>query len=151
MSPGHPKRLPARDGLAFVEASEGEIKSLGQINFLQPRGTGLPAQSAQHMAAANKRICDRVLQINAAITIPVRAAVQNIFGQHLDHTNLAGPSALRLSRIKITAFVKLKRCKNLRTKQLRAPAIMRQGQQRIERVKIALIDPKIRFKCPKGQ
>ena len=45
----------------------------------------------------------------------------------------------------------VERCKNLRAKQLRAPTILRQGEQRVERVVIALIYPEIRLKRPKGQ
>ena len=68
------------------------------------------------MAATHERIFGRILQIDATVSIPIRAAVQNIFGQHLDHPNLTGPSALRLLWIKITACVQLERCKNLRAK-----------------------------------
>ena len=103
------------------------------------------------MAATHKRIFGRILQIDATVPIAIRAAVQNVLGQHLDHPNLTGPSALRFFRVKIAACVQLERCKNLRAKQLRAPTILRQGEQRVERVVIALIYPEIRFKRPKGQ
>ncbi len=83
-----------------------------------------------------------------AVAIPVNAAFDNITGQHLHHANFTGPRAGGGHGIKIATFEQFKCGKDLGLKQFGSPAIMRQRDQRVECIKIALNRTKIGFKGP---
>ena len=86
---------------------------------------------AQHRRAGQYRIRRRGLERHTPVAIAVNAELQNILGQHLDHADLTSPGAGGRSRIEIAKAGQADGGQDLRLKELRPAAIMRQCQDRI--------------------
>jgi hypothetical protein len=92
-----------------------------------------------------------VLQVDMAVAIAVDAVVDDVFGQHLDHADLAGPGALGVHRVEIAVFEQFERGEDLRAEDMRAAAVMGERDQRVERVVVALEGAVIGLERPEGQ
>ncbi len=86
-----------------------------------------------------------------SVPITVNTVLQNVCGEHLDHTDFARPCANGQRGIKIAMREQLEGCKHLWLEQCGATTIMAQGHQRIERVETALHLTVIGFQRPKRQ
>ena len=106
---------------------------------------------AKHFGTRKQGIGGGCFQTDLAVAIGIHAIVNNICWQHLHHADFSGPGTFGSCRAEFAPFVQFQRCKNLRTEQLGAAAIMRQGHQRVQRVEIALIAAVVRFKGPERQ
>ena len=86
-----------------------------------------------------------------AIAIAVHAVLEDVPGQHLHHADLARPGAGGGGRIEVTPLVELHRGEDLRPEDLGAAAVMRQRDQRVQRVEIPLESTVIGLEGPERQ
>ena len=143
--------LPVRHAHLRAQAGAGQVHTLGQRDLMHPRFIRAPALGAQHRRARHDRIGGRGFQRDLPVAIAIDCVVDNVRGQLLHHTDLTRPSAGHAARVQIAPAVHFQRRENLRAEQFRATAIMRQRDQRIHRVEIALHRAEIGFKRPEGQ
>jgi len=85
------------------------------------------------------------------IAVAVRAIIQNVLRQHLDHSYLTRPSAGGADRVEVALLKQAQRGKYLGTKKGWTTAIMGQSCKRVQCVEVALEAPKICLKRPKRQ
>jgi hypothetical protein len=85
------------------------------------------------------------------VAVPVDAIADDVFGQHLDHPDLARPRPRGRPRIDVAAAVEFQRREDLRLEEVRPPAVVTQRHERVHRVEVALHRPVVRLERPEGE
>ena len=89
-------------------------------------------------------------QADMAVSIRVLAELDDVFGQHLDHADFAGPGARGVPWVQISVLNHLDRSNQLGPEEFRPAAVVCERGERVDRIEVALNSAKVGFKCPKS-
>ena len=146
-----PGRHPVRRAFPVLETGLGPVEAFRHPDFLHPGLVHSPAEIDEHPGTRHQGVRRGALQVDLSVAVPVDAIKKNVLGQHLDHSDFAGPCACRVGWVQAASLEQLDRGQDLRSKQFRPPAVMGKREQRIDRVEVALNDAEVGLEAPEGK
>ncbi len=129
-----------------IASSQGRS---GEAHFFQPRLAAFPAQLGNHATGGHHGIGNTVLQIDLAVAVAIHTTFQIILRQKLHHADFASPCAGG-RRIDDALIEQLEKGDELRAEEIRAAAVIGKGDERIQRVEIALNGAVVRLQPQKA-